>query len=83
MDLIIASLSEKIRKAQVEERLVELETRVAFQDDLLRKLDDIVSRQSIELDSLILQVRRLQEQLEGMEPPHLKSQAEETPPPHY
>lgn len=67
----------------MEDRLIELETRVAFQDDLLRKLDEIVSRQSIEMDSLILQVRRLQEQLEGLEPPHMKSQSEETPPPHY
>lgn len=67
----------------MDERLIELETRVAFQDDLLHQLNEIVSRQSVELDSLILQVRRLQERMEGMEPPHMKSQAEETPPPHY
>jgi len=68
---------------QVEDRLIELETRVAFQDDLLHQLNEIVSRQSVELDSLILQVRRLQEQLQGMEPAHIKTQAEEVPPPHY
>lgn len=67
----------------VEERLIELESRVAFQDDLLHQLNEVVSRQSVELDSLILQVRRLQEQLQGMEPAHIKTQAEETPPPHY
>lgn len=67
----------------MDERLIELETRVAFQDDLLHQLNEIVSRQSVELDSLILQVRRLQEQIQGLEPSHMKSQAEEAPPPHY
>lgn len=67
----------------MEDRLIELETRVAFQDDLLHQLNEIVSRQSVELDSLILQMRRMQERLEGMEPAHMKSQEEETPPPHY
>jgi SlyX protein len=65
----------------MEARIIELETRLTFQDDLLQKLDDVVIKQQQEIDELKAQLVVVNEQLNQVlgliDPP------EEGPPPHY
>ena len=65
------------------ERIAELETCVAFQDDTIKTLNDIVSRQQQELDRLQQRVLRLEEHLKAALPTLVAQQSEEKPPPHY
>lgn len=63
----------------MEDRLIALEERLAYQAKLLRELDEVVlefTRRVVELDS---RVRELEAQRDGGEAiePH------DTPPPHY
>ncbi len=66
----------------IEDRVIELETKMAFQDDLLQELNDVIARQEQQLDKLWQASRMLKNQLDTVhsaeeEPGH------EAPPPHY
>lgn len=47
----------------MEDRIIDLETRLTYQDDLLQKLDEVVINQQKEIDELKLQVRHISQQL--------------------
>lgn len=47
----------------MEEKLIELETKFSYQEDLLSDLNGIVARQQRQLDELISQVSQMKEQL--------------------
>jgi SlyX protein len=68
---------------QEEDRLIDLETRLAYQDETLRVLSDTVARQQREIDrleSLYRQVLdRLKSQRDGLSP----NTSDEELPPHY
>ncbi len=65
----------------MEQRIIELETRLTFQDDLLQKLDTVVIRQQQEIAELKIQVQSLIEQLRQVD--SRISSDEDGPPPHY
>jgi SlyX protein len=65
------------------DRLVELETRIAFQDDTLQQLNAVVVRQQQEIDRLTREIEALKQQLRALAPAPVAGPAEETPPPHY
>jgi SlyX protein len=67
----------------MQERIVELESKVAFQDELINRLDEILVAQRDELDRLSERVRRLEEQVKAGGASMIRPEAEETPPPHY
>lgn len=67
----------------MESRLTDLESRVAFQDDLLEALNRIVAEQQGRIDTLQQQVRLLYEQLSALAPDVAGPGADEPPPPHY
>lgn len=67
----------------MEERLIELETRLAFQDDVVQELNRVVVRQQQEIDALRRELEALRAQIRAMAPALVASRAEETPPPHY
>lgn len=67
----------------VEERLIHLETTVAFQEDLLSKLNELVSKQQLELHQLERLLEELRAQLRELQPSTVRDAAEEPPPPHY
>jgi SlyX protein len=67
----------------MEDRLVELETRVAFQDHTLQELNAVIVRQQQEIDRLRLEFEALKAQFKSLAPALIASRAEETPPPHY
>jgi SlyX protein len=67
----------------MENRLVELETRLAFQDDALQALNAVVVRQQQEIAALAYAVEDFKSQLRAMAPASVASRADEPPPPHY
>lgn len=69
----------------MEEKLIELETKFSYQEDLLSGLDAIVVRQQRQLDDLISEVSGIKEQLQNaMERGAAGGQEEQfEKPPHY
>lgn len=66
-----------------EERLVELETRLAFQEDHIQQLNRSLGLQQQQLESLVLEVRELRRQLRALEAGEPADRGDEPPPPHY
>ncbi len=66
----------------IEERLIELETRAAFQDDLVQTLNSLVAKQALEIDKLWQANRMLKNQLDSVHAT-IKDASDEAPPPHY
>ena len=65
------------------DRLVELETRLAFQDHLLAELNDVVTAQGRELQQLQLQLERAMADLKTLRGLLYADPGSEPPPPHY
>ena len=65
-----------------ESRFTELETRLAFAEDLLETLNQTVFRQQKQLDSLQQQLRLLHQQLQDAQPDEARTPRDEIPP-HY
>lgn len=67
-----------------DDRLMEIETRLAYQENTLLALDDVIARQQKQIDQLEISVRllveRLQQVLEALEPSRA---AIDEKPPHY
>lgn len=66
----------------LQQRFVELETRVAFQEHALQEMSDTVARQQTEIDRLARMLKETQDRLRGISPP-IAERTDETPPPHY
>ncbi|MDP2057220.1 MAG: SlyX family protein [Thiobacillus sp.] len=64
-----------------ESRLTELETKLAFAEDLLETLNQTVIRQQAQLDSMQQQLRLLHQQLQAL-PDEARTPRDDIPP-HY
>jgi len=67
----------------MDDRLIELESRIAFQDHTLQELNEVIVRQQREIDNLRRELEALRAQLKALAPALVASRSEETPPPHY
>jgi SlyX protein len=67
----------------IQEQVMSLEIKLAFQDDLVETLNQIVIGQQQQLDLLQQQVQLLYQQLKSLQPSNIADLAEEAPPPHY
>jgi SlyX protein len=67
----------------MEDRLNELEVRLAFQDDLLDALNLTVTRQQQQIDLLQQQLRLLYQQVRSGAPGNEEASSQHEPPPHY
>ncbi|MDP3585853.1 MAG: SlyX family protein [Thiobacillus sp.] len=65
-----------------ESRLVELETKLAFAEDLLDTLSQTVARQQGQIDSLQQQLRLLHQQIQDASPDEARTPRDDIPP-HY
>ena len=65
-----------------ESRLTELETKLAFAEDLLETLNQTVVRQQGQIDLMQQQLRLLHQQLQDARPDDARTPREEIPP-HY
>ncbi|AAP96628.1 SlyX protein [[Haemophilus] ducreyi] len=64
-------------------RIAELETKVAFQDNVIEELNQVLIHHQFVLDKLQTQVRHFANKFKNIQSSNVASQAEETPPPHY
>ncbi len=64
------------------DRLIELETQMAFQDSVIQELNTVVTAQQQQLDKLKRELHLLQEQLAHLND-KMVSSGNEPPPPHY
>lgn len=67
----------------MEQKLADLETRIAFQDQEIQTLNEVILRQQQQLDQLAEQIRILQDRIKDMRPDLVIPESQETPPPHY
>lgn len=67
------------------EQLIDLQTKFSFQEDHLQELNQVVTRQAQQIDSLQRQLKALHERLleviDGQQ--HLSAAETEEKPPHY
>ena len=68
---------------ELEARLAELETRLAFQDDMINALSEQMAKQELDMRELWEAKRLLHKQLKELAPSNVRREDEETPPPHY
>lgn len=68
---------------QLEARIIELESKLAFQDDTIEKLNAVVTQQQTQLDQLHSSLEKLREWIKNLQQPNIATSNEETPPPHY
>ncbi|HIG39818.1 MAG: SlyX family protein [bacterium] len=66
-----------------EDRFVTLETQLAFQEDMIQKLDDALAEQQKQILDIKVQLKYANSQIEAMEGQMPDQQAPEPPPPHY
>lgn len=66
-----------------DERLIDLETRIAYQEATLRDLNDVIARQQKQIDRLEQTCRALIERLARVAPGGDKGSPEDEVPPHY
>lgn len=68
---------------KLQARLDELETRLAFQDELINTLSDQLARQELDIRKLWEAKQHLNKQLLEIAPSNIRREDEEAPPPHY
>ena len=65
------------------ERLIDLETRIAFQEHTLGELSQLIHEQRLELDALRRTLERFSSDLRNLRDAFVADPATEPPPPHY
>lgn len=67
----------------MEHHLLELETRVAFQEHTIQQLNDVVTRQQFQIERLEMELRNIKARMAAWASSQVAQESEETPPPHY
>lgn len=70
-------------ESTVDRRMEDLESRLAFQDDHIQQLNDIITQLQLEVMNLNERLNQSERQIQELTPSMIKSLSEETPPPHY
>lgn len=66
----------------VDQRLMELEIKCSFTEDLVERLNEVIVRQQAQIDRLQRELMEMREQARAAEPGSFRSLRDETPP-HY
>lgn len=67
----------------LENEIMELQTKIAFQDDLIEQLNQALVAQQKQIHTLEYQMKHVVSKVKSMSVSNLASEDEETPPPHY
>ncbi|MGI9287384.1 MAG: SlyX family protein [Pseudomonadales bacterium] len=65
-----------------EQRLIEIESKIAYQEDLIQTLNDVVYQQQEKIAQLEAKDRKLMERLQSLGESR-NNEHEDKPPPHY
>jgi SlyX protein len=68
-----------MNRDSLEQRIIELETRLSYQDHTIEQLNEVVTAQQRQIDRLEQALRALH----GSDASGIRRPDEETPPPHY
>ncbi|MEQ4924472.1 SlyX family protein [Proteus hauseri] len=68
---------------EIEELLIQLESKIAFQDATIEELNQVVTQQQIEMSRFKEHLKVVTERLKATQPSMLARPEDETPPPHY
>lgn len=68
---------------EIEELLIQLESKVAFQDATIEELNQVVTQQQIEISRFKEALKIVTERLKASQSSILARPEDETPPPHY
>lgn len=68
---------------QLQERLDNLETRTAFQDDIIEQLNNEIAVHQEQLLNINEQLRLIGQRVKDLNSSPMADQEDETPPPHY
>ncbi|GAA6134453.1 SlyX family protein [Oceaniserpentilla sp. 4NH20-0058] len=66
-----------------QQHIEDLQFRIAFLEQNLDDLNDIVTQQQAQISLMERAVKHLNSRLEQVSPANIKSPEDETPPPHY
>jgi len=67
----------------LENRIIELETKISYQDHLLQELNEVITLQQKQIDRLEKDSRRMLEHLKASHTSGIARPEEDVPPPHY
>ena len=67
----------------LEQRIIELETKVAYQDETIEILNDELKTHQVAMAKMQRQLELMAGKVKDLQPSSVASMAEETPPPHY
>ncbi len=67
----------------MENRIIELETKISYQEHLLHELNEVVTAQQKQIDALEKELRRIREHLKAGHSSGIARPEEDVPPPHY
>lgn len=65
------------------ERMIELETKSSYQEHLIQELNEVIISQQKQLDTLEASIQRVSNYLKNNQDSQLARPDEEVPPPHY
>ncbi len=68
---------------QTEQQIIDLETRLAFQDDTIEQLSETIAKQQKQLEDLTRMVKIINKQIKSLPQELAGSAGDEPPPPHY
>lgn len=67
----------------MDERITDLEIRLAYQDDLLETLNRVVAEQQQSISLMQMEIQHLYQKMKTLEPAAVRPLEDEPPPPHY
>lgn len=67
----------------MENKIIDLESKLAFQDESINELNDIITDQQQQLDQLREEIRLLSLRMTSVAESTVNSEEKEPPPPHY
>ena len=67
----------------LEERINDMECKIAFQEQTIEELNDALTQQQLLISKMQDQMKYVVGKVKNMDSPNLADPSEETPPPHY
>ena len=75
--------NDKDNYQMLSDKIIDLESKLAFQEHTIQELNDVVTQQQNELMVFKKQLIKINAQLENQPSSNIADPTQETPPPHY